>query len=612
MLLRSRQLVFGAALCLGAVLSALLPPAAGAQDPAQERELIGVLQSDAPPARKAMACKQLVFDGSPAAVPALAPLLADQELASWARIALEAIPGDEAEAALREAAGKLEGRLLIGTLNSLGERRDVEAVDLLRGKLQADDPDVASAAAVALGRVGGDVATKQLRESLRVGPAAVRSAVAEGCILCAERLWQEGRADEAAEVYEAVRQADLPKPRHLEATRGLILARQADGVGLLVQQLRSDDRQFFQLGLTVARELPAAEVTQALTAELAQTTPDRGSLLLLALADRGDRAALPAVLQIARTGPVAMRIAAFQSLRQLGDASCVPTLLEIALGDEGEVVPAAKDALAGLPGDDVNKELTGRLANAQGKSLPLLIELVGLRRVAASDELRQALDHADPAVRTAALGALGATAGPGELGLLIALATSPKQPGDQQAAWRALREAAIRMPDGEGCAEQLTAAMADSPVAAQVALVEILGAMGNARALAALGAAAKTGSPEVQDAASRLLGEWMTVDAGPVLLDLAGESGNKFNIRALRGYIRLARQFNMPDADRVNMCRAAWDAAQRPDERKLVLEVMERYPSGGMLALAESAASDAALKDEANRVAAAIRKKLGR
>ncbi|MCO6453929.1 MAG: PBS lyase, partial [Pirellulaceae bacterium] len=206
----------------------------------------------------------------------------------------------------------------------------------------------------------------------------------------------------------------------------------------------------------------------------------------------------------------------------------------------------------------------------------------------------------------------GATAGPGELGLLIARATSPKQPGDEQAAWRALREAAIRMPDGEGCAEQLTAAMAGSPVAAQVALVEILGAMGNTRSLAALGAAAKTGAPEVQDAASRLLGEWMTVDAGPVLLDLAGESGNKYNIRALRGYIRLARQFNMPDADRVNMCRAAWDAAARPDERKLVLEVMERYPSGGMLTLAESAASDAALKDEANRVAAAIRKKLGR
>ncbi|MCO6459609.1 MAG: PBS lyase, partial [Pirellulaceae bacterium] len=284
MLRRSRHLIFGSALCLSAALAGWLPPAAGAQDPAKERELIGVLRSDAPPAQKAMACKQLVFDGSPEAVPALAPLLADKELASWARIALEAIPGDEAEAALREAAGKLEGRLLIGTLNSLGARRDVEAVDLLRGKLQADDADVASSAAVALGRIGGDVATKQLRESLQVGPAAVRSAVAEGCILCAERLWQEGRADEAAEVYEAVRRADLPKPRHLEATRGLILARQAAGVGLLVEQLRSDDRQFFQLGLTVARELPAAEVTQALTAELAQTAPDRGSLLLLALA----------------------------------------------------------------------------------------------------------------------------------------------------------------------------------------------------------------------------------------------------------------------------------------------------------------------------------------
>ena len=44
----------------------------------------------------------------------LAALLANPRLASWARIALEAIPGDEASAALREAAGRLDGRLLVG------------------------------------------------------------------------------------------------------------------------------------------------------------------------------------------------------------------------------------------------------------------------------------------------------------------------------------------------------------------------------------------------------------------------------------------------------------------------------------------------------------------
>src|SRR2546429_263587 len=58
----------------------------------KERKLIAILQSDAPAKDKAVPCKQLAVYGTKAAVPALAPLLSDPQLSSWARIALEAIP----------------------------------------------------------------------------------------------------------------------------------------------------------------------------------------------------------------------------------------------------------------------------------------------------------------------------------------------------------------------------------------------------------------------------------------------------------------------------------------------------------------------------------------
>jgi hypothetical protein len=89
---------------------------------ARERDLIAVLQSDAPKAEKAITCKHLAIYGSEKAVPVLAPLLGDEDVGSWARIALEAIPGPVADAALRDAMGKLDGRLLIGTINSIGVR----------------------------------------------------------------------------------------------------------------------------------------------------------------------------------------------------------------------------------------------------------------------------------------------------------------------------------------------------------------------------------------------------------------------------------------------------------------------------------------------------------
>src|SRR5437879_825429 len=85
----------------------------------KERELIQVLQSGAPPEAKAVTCKKLAVYGTKDAVPALAALLSDEQLASWSRIALEAIPGSAPDKALRDAAPKLQGRLLIGVINSI-------------------------------------------------------------------------------------------------------------------------------------------------------------------------------------------------------------------------------------------------------------------------------------------------------------------------------------------------------------------------------------------------------------------------------------------------------------------------------------------------------------
>jgi HEAT repeat protein len=207
---------------------------------------------------------------------------------------------------------KLEGKLLVGVINSIGVRRDAKAVDALAGKLQDPDAAVASAAAMALGRIGGDEAVKALEKSLGSAPAGIRSAVAQGCILCAEQFLAEKKFAKARKVYDAVRKADLPKQRILEATRGAILARQSDGVPLLLETLRSTDPAMVGIGLRTARELPGLAVTETLAAELGKTSPGRQGPLLMALADRNDAAVLPAVLASAKSGSKNLRLVAIE------------------------------------------------------------------------------------------------------------------------------------------------------------------------------------------------------------------------------------------------------------------------------------------------------------
>jgi HEAT repeat protein len=345
-------------------------------------------------------------------------------------------------------------------------------------------------------------------------------------------------------LYDRIRTADVPQQRVLEATRGAILARQVDGIPLLAEQLESDDKRRFAIGISTARELSGRDVTEALVAELGKTTPDRQVLLILALADRDDSAVLPAILEAAAGGPSEVRVVAIGVLKRVGNASSVSALLDMAIETDAELADAAMDSLEGLPGQDVDADLAARLSQAEGPMRRLLIELVGLRRIEAIPDLLKAADDADREIRLAALTALGSTVGPEDLSVLVTRVVAPKSPEDSEVAKQALHAASIRMPDREACAEELVSAMSQAPVAAKCAMLETLGAMGGAKALQSVASAAQSDNAELQDAATRLLGQWMTADAAPALLDVATSSvEKKYRIRALRGYIRIARQF---------------------------------------------------------------------
>jgi HEAT repeat protein len=610
MMHRTRPIATIALLALGvATASFVRGDDAKGPSPEKERELVALLRSDAPPAEKALACKHLAVHGTKAAVPELAKLLSNEQLASWARIPLEAIPGAEADEALRKAATSLKGNLLVGAINSIGVRRDAGAVETLASRLKDPDAEVASAAAVALGRIGNTPAAKTLRQALAGAAMPVRSAIAEGCVLCAEQFHAAGNSAEAVAIYDEVRKADVPLPRKLEATRGAILARKQEGIPLLIEQLQSPEKGYFQIALSTAREFPGSEVDKALAAELERAVADRAALLILAMADRPRTVVLPAVLKAAGRGPMEVRVAAIGALGRIGNASCLPALLEVAVEPDADVAQTAKDALAVLPGEGVNEEIVSRLSKAQGKSYPVLIELVGRRRLDAVPLLTKALAHSDKSVRSAALIALGNTVTAKELSILIAQVVMPTYSEDATVAQQALKLAAVRMPDREACAAEISAALDRSPVATKIVMLEILSAVGGTKALASVGGAAKSDDPQLQDAGSRLLGEWMTIDAAPVLLDLA-KTSDKYHSRAVRGYIRIARQFVMPEPQRAEMCRSAMAAARQPADKKLVIEVLKRYPSLEMLKQAVQAAETPELKEDAQAAAVTIAQKL--
>ncbi len=586
-----------------------------------EAELIAVLRSDASEADKALVCKKLAIKGSAAAVGDLAKLLANERLASWARIPLEAIPGPEADAALRTAAGSLSGRLLVGVIDSIGVRRDAAATSLLEGRLGDADAEVAAAAAAALGKIGTPAAAAILAKQLTAAEPRLDH-MAQAAIVCAERLLAAGQGGEAAKLYGAIRTAKVSEQRQAEATRGLILARGKDGIPLLIETLRSPSRRMANIGLFTARELldgPAAgDVDVALVDEITRMggggSADKAALLVKVLADRnadgGATAGLQAtVLRWAASSPQAVRLAALEAIGRIGDASAVDPLVSLAA--DPAVADAARMALVALPGEAVNRVVIGRLSGADAKLQPILAQVIGARRIPAVAQLQPLVASADPVVRGAAFEALGNVVDLANLGLLVDAVVKPRDAAEGEAAHKSLLTACVRMPDREACAEKLATAVAAASGETKTKILDIVGEVGGTKALATVKAAAMSGEESLADAATRLLGKWMTADAAPVLLDLsAAPIGEKYQTRAIRGYIRIARQFTLADAERAEMCTKALAAAKDAADRKSVLEILPRYPSPAMLAVAEQATKLPGLEAEAKAAADAIRAKL--
>jgi len=173
-------------------------------------ELTAIVASNAAKHEKAFACQQLAIVGGADAVPALAGLLGDEQLSTYARSALETIAAPVAGGALMKSMPVLSARLLAGVIDSLGVRRELPAVPELRKLATGPAGEVADEALAALGKIATGDALVSLRAALKSPVAGHRTAAAHASLVAAGILLKDGKRQDAADLLDAVIAADLP------------------------------------------------------------------------------------------------------------------------------------------------------------------------------------------------------------------------------------------------------------------------------------------------------------------------------------------------------------------------------------------------------------------
>ncbi len=358
--------------------------------------LADALKGDATPDAKALFCRELGSIGTEREVPAIAALLSDEAVEPSARRVLEQISGDAADRALLDALSQASPKLAVGIINSLGERRTRGAVSVLVARLNDTDPEITTASAAALGKIGGKECAAPLREALAKAPAEQRAALAEACMNCAARL---GGA-EAGSLYKSIEDGEVDAPTRAAAWLARAKLSGAAGVAGAAQSVQGQDRLLREAALHYLREAPGPAATHTLTGLLKNAEPGLSVLVLAALSDRGDAKSSKEVLPLAGHAEEAVRIAAIKALARIGTAEAVPVLLERAAHAEGTERDAARMSLDRLNTRGANAALK---KSATDKAPELRMEtmraLAGRKAVALLDVALNATADPDPRVR---------------------------------------------------------------------------------------------------------------------------------------------------------------------------------------------------------------------
>ena len=389
-----------------------------------------------------------------------------------------------------------------------------------------------------------------------------------------------------------------------QASRGQAASEQSDDcLALVIDLLRSGEPAMQAVAMSMVRELPGAEITKALVKELPNLSPAAQIQLLSALADRGDRTALPAVISATKAKEPAVRIAALKALGQLGDASTVALLAQTAADSKAEEQKAARESLYRLRGQKVDEAILAEIPKAESKVKVELIRAVAQRNITAGVEtLLKTAQEPDSQVQRESFKVLRVIADEKYMPALLELLLKVKSASVRSEAEKTIAAVAERIEDKN---HQADAVLAVLPKATDIhqrcSLLNVLGRIGHDSALPAIRKALNSDSAEEQTAAIRALSTWPNPEPLADLLEVAKSSGNQIHrILALRGFVRLLGLKSDRSADEtIRLYQQAMALATNTSEKKMVLSGLSYEKSLAALEVAASYLQDKTLQREA-------------
>jgi len=576
---------------------------------AVEEKFLEFLQSDATLAGKRFICRNLSIMGTEASAEVLAEMLVDPRTSDMARYALERIPGESVDGMLRKTLPKTKGVEKVGVISTLGLRADKKSVPLLAALIGDSNADIAAAAVAALGQISTPDARSALAKAKDTTTGDLQMLVLDAYLNCADRLIDDGKNEEALEIYRQLYTGNIPQQIRSAALRGTVFSLPEKAGEIIIEVIKVGNVEMQEVAFGLVGEVRDDREIKEIADLLDKLSATGQVQLITALANHGSAVARDAVVAAVKSENADVRVAALKALAALGDASTVELLAGAAGSAVGAERLAARESLYSIRDPNVDKKILELIPDAEDAAKVELIRSISQRNIkgALATLLATATDPSLK-VQLESYKALKTVAGPDELAKLVELLCGVASSTVRSEAERTVAAIAAGIEDTCQKTHAVIAAFeAADDATVKSSLLTVMGKIGEDNSFLAVYMGLKDDEAKVKEAAIKALSEWPNSRPADALLEVAQNATEaKQRILALRGYVKLASLDAKTHPDKtVARFRKAMALAAGVSEQRLVLAGIGSVREAAALNLAVEYIQDASLALEAQ--AAAVR-----
>lgn len=590
-------------------------PGADAARKLVERAWLSALAEAGDREIKAFFIRRLQQCGSPASLEALSACLADPTLAEPAAQALLAIDAPGTGASLQAALEASEGDLKT-IVRALGRLEQGKAAKSIRISAASDDPAMQRVALDALAQIGP---VKRLvgwnRQSFELLAGACRTsnrydrAQALGrCLRYAERAADLGAGKHAAAATRSVITMSREAAETTMESAALALLARIDGkqgLAAVVESIHGDNRSLSIAGVKLLMRL--GDDADARLATIITDAAPHVRVAALDVLEPGVSATVgQAVLATVSDTNNAVRSSAISAATRLRGREALSAILAALESTDDTVQAAIKDALLRVAMPEDMALIAAALQEVAPPARITLLTVLGERHAASQwDAVLAATTDDNAGVRRAACLALGTVGTTPRLPLLVDIHLTSDDARLRAAAAKAVVSVARAEPDTARQSEALLEAYSKGDAEDRIALLSLLAGIAGEAPLSQVVAASNDSDTGVRRAGIRALAKWPDDSAAEAMLAaLVASQDLSEQVLLVRGLVRVVPKGERKSDAKIALYRDILAAAPRPDEKKLVLEVMAEVKSRATLDAAKPLLDDPDLQLVAARVVA--------